>query len=63
MTNLSIVSENQVSENQVVRWRVAKTQHPDADRLNKEEDIFRTRICKQALYNLRLSWYFKTTIL
>ena len=63
MTNLSIVSEDEVSENQFRRWRVAKMQHPDAERLNKEDDIFQTRICKQVLYNLGLSWYFKTAIL
>ena len=33
MTNLSIVSQNEVSKNQVIRSRVAKTQQPDAERL------------------------------
>ena len=33
MTNLSIVSQDEVSENQVIRSRVAKTQQPDAERL------------------------------
>ena len=33
MTNLSIVSQDEVSENQVLRLRVAKTQQPDAERL------------------------------
>ena len=34
MTNLSIVSQDEVGENQVIRSRVAKTQQPDAERLN-----------------------------
>ena len=33
MTNLSIVSSDGVSENQVIRSNVAKTQQPDAERL------------------------------
>ena len=33
MTNLSIVNQDEVSENQVLRSRVAKTQQPDAERL------------------------------
>ena len=33
MTNLSIVSRDEVSENQVIRSRVAKTQQLDAERL------------------------------
>ena len=33
MTNLSILSQDEVSENQVIRSRVAKTQQPDAKRL------------------------------
>ena len=33
MTNLSIVGQEEVSENQVLRSRVAKTQQPDAERL------------------------------
>ena len=33
MTNLSIVSRDEVSENQLIRSRVAKTQQPDAERL------------------------------
>ena len=36
MTNLSIVSQDKVSENQVLRSRVAKTQQPDAERLIQE---------------------------
>ena len=35
MTNLSIVSRDEVSENQAIRSRVAKTQQPDAERLRK----------------------------
>ena len=34
MTNLSIVSQDEASENQVLRLRVAKTQQPDTERLN-----------------------------
>ena len=34
MTNLSKVSQGEVSENQVIRSRVAETQQPDAERLN-----------------------------
>ena len=34
MTNLSEVSQEEVSENQVIRSRVAKTQQLDAERLN-----------------------------
>ena len=34
MTNLSIICQDEVSENQVIRSRVAKTQQPDAERLN-----------------------------
>ena len=33
MTHLSIVNQDEVSENQVLRSRVAKTQQPDAERL------------------------------
>ena len=33
MTNLSLVSRDEVSENQIIRSRVAKTQQPDAERL------------------------------
>ena len=33
MTNLSIVSQDEVIENQVIKSRVAKTQQPDAERL------------------------------
>ena len=36
MTNLSIISQDEVSENQVIRSRVAKTQQPDAERLTTE---------------------------
>ena len=32
-TNLNIVSSDGVSENQVIRSNVAKTQQPDAERL------------------------------
>ena len=33
MTNLSKVSQDEVSKNQVIRSSVAKTQQPDAERL------------------------------
>ena len=33
MTNLSIVGQGEVGENQVTRSNVAKTQQPDAERL------------------------------
>ena len=33
MKKLSIISQDEVSENQVIRLRVAKTQQPDAERL------------------------------
>ena len=33
MTNLSKVSQDEVSKNQVIRSNVAKTQQPDAERL------------------------------
>ena len=33
MTNLRIVSQDEVGENQVIRSRFAKTQPPDAERL------------------------------
>ena len=36
MTNLSLVSPDGVSENQVIRSNVAKTQQPDAERLKSE---------------------------
>ena len=39
MTNLSIVSQDEVSENQVIRSRVAKTQQPEAERLNTEKCV------------------------
>ena len=35
MTKLSIVSRDEVSENQVIRSCVAKTQQPDAERLKE----------------------------
>ena len=35
MTNYSILSRDEVSENQVIRSCVAKTQQPDAERLTK----------------------------
>ena len=43
MTNLSIVSQDKVSENQVLRSRVAKTQQPDAERLKNLDLESRTR--------------------
>ena len=39
MTNLSIVGWDEVSENKVIRSRVAKTQQPDAERLRSNEGI------------------------
>ena len=33
MTNLSIVSQDEIGENQILRSSVAKTQHPDAEGL------------------------------
>ena len=36
MTKLSIVSQDEVSENKVLRSGVAKTQQSDAERLNKK---------------------------
>ena len=38
MTNLSIVSPDGVSENQVIRSNVAKTQQPDAERLMRTDN-------------------------
>ena len=35
MTNLSIVGQDEVGENQVTRSNVAKTQQPDAERLTR----------------------------
>ena len=35
MKNLSILSQDEFSENQVIMSRVAKTQQPDAERLIK----------------------------
>ena len=43
MTNLSIVSQDKGSENQVLRSRVAKTQQPDAERLKNLDLESRTR--------------------
>ena len=37
MTNLSLVSPDGVSENQVIRSNVAKTQQPDAERLTSQD--------------------------
>ena len=37
MTNLSIVSQDEVSENQVTGSRVAKTQQPGAERLKNKK--------------------------
>ena len=39
MTNLSIVSQDEVSENQVIRSLVAKTQQSNAERLNTEKCV------------------------
>ena len=39
MTNLSIVSPDGISENQVIRSNVAKTQQPDAERLMSEANF------------------------
>ena len=39
MTNLSIVSQDEVSENLVVRSRVAKTQQPGAERLRTQQNM------------------------
>ena len=36
MTNLSIVGQDEVGENQVTRSNVAKTQQPDAERLIRQ---------------------------
>ena len=44
MTNLSIVSQDKVIENQVLRSRVAKTQQPDAERLNQSYHLFLYKI-------------------
>ena len=38
MTNLSKVSQDEVSKNQVIRSIVAKTQQPDAERLNNRKN-------------------------
>ena len=40
MTNLRIVSQDEVGENQVIKSRVAKTQQPDAERLKLFLNIF-----------------------
>ena len=40
MTNLSIVGQDEVGENQVTRSNVAKTQQPDAERLNNNYKNF-----------------------
>ena len=37
MTNLSKVSQDEFSKNQVIRSNVAKTQQPDAERLNSKK--------------------------
>ena len=39
MTNLSKVSQDKVSKNQFIRSNVAKTQQPDAERLNKIQQL------------------------
>ena len=39
MTNFSKISLDGVSENQVLRSNVAKTQQPDAERLNDAEFV------------------------
>ena len=40
MTNLSIVSRDELSENQVIISRVAKTQQPDAEGLTVGQGQF-----------------------
>ena len=56
MPNMSIVSQDEVSENQVIRSRVAETQQPDAERLScTTSNFFYSKI----LVNQRVSgWYF-----
>ena len=45
MTNLSIVGQDEVGENQVTRSNVAKTQQPDAERLRSYIDTKIGRFC------------------
>ena len=51
MTNLSLVSPDGVSENQVIRSNVAKTQQPDAEGLN----VFKCATRKHILYIISCS--------
>ena len=52
MTNLSIVSPDGASENQVIRSNVAKTQQPDAERLTSDTNS--DQICALSPYHLIL---------
>ena len=44
MTNLSIVGQDEVGENQVTRSNVAKTQQPDAEGLKLRYDFYIKKI-------------------
>ena len=46
MTNLSKVSQDEVSKNQVIRSNVAKTQQPDAERLSSIVGSRNLRNCR-----------------
>ena len=62
MTNLSIISQDEVSENQVIRSRVAKTQQPDAERLiNNFSMRFLSRKIKRR-YDQRIGRFFVSTL-
>ena len=61
MTNLSIASRDEVSENQVIRSRVAKTQQPDAERLNTvlatfwgRSELFKNKRVSSQTQNLKI---------
>ena len=58
MTNLSIVGQDEVGENQVTRSNVAKTQQPDAERLSNNFKInFNNRTFpSSSLFPSRVSW-------
>ena len=53
MTNLSNVSQDEVSEKQVVRSRVAKTQQPDAERLKRSEFGYLNSLIPYVLYRFK----------
>ena len=64
MTNLSVVSPDGISENQVIRSNVAKTQQPDAERLKKVYNLKKICLikCTRTSARVEISYRFLSTV-